>query len=229
MPSSAPAPAPPLIPPSFYFRPALSCPRVDGILRAGKGRLLDLPRSCLLPSFGQIDGRSPWAEVFLGWNPEGLAVAVEVSGKPGTLQHAPDRPEDSDGLQLWVDTRDTRDIHRASRYCHRFIASVVPSKGKGLDVVVRQAKIARATADAPMADLEPVRSSAGRTRTGYLLELFLPASVLLGFDPETNRRLGVCYRVTDPDRGDQHLSVAREFPVGEDPSLWATLELSDDR
>jgi hypothetical protein len=225
---SSSAPAPPLIPPSFYFRPSLSCPRVDGIPRGGNGRLLDLPRSCLLPSFGRIDGRSPWAEVSLAWNPEGLAVAVEVSGKPGTIGHSPDRPEDSDGLQLWIDTRDTRDIHRASRYCHRFIASVVPGKGKGLDVVVRQAKIARATADAPMADLESVRSAASRTRTGYLLELFLPASVLQGFDPETNRRLGVCYRVTDPDRGDQHLSVAREFPVGEDPSLWATLELSDD-
>ncbi|QDV33096.1 DOMON domain-containing protein [Tautonia plasticadhaerens] len=225
---SSPAPSPPLIPPSFYFRPSMRCPRVDGIPRGGKGRLLGLPESCALPCFGLIDGRAPWAEVRAAWNPEGLAVSVEVTGKPGTLLHAPDRPEDSDGVQLWVDTRDTRDIHRASRHCHRFIASVVPGKGKALDAAVRQAKIARATADAPTADPGPIRSTAERTRTGYRLELFLPASVLHGFDPETNRRLGFCYRVTDPDRGDQHLTVGREFPVGEDPSLWATLELSDD-
>ena len=78
------------------------------------------------------------------------------------------------------------------------------------------------------ADPDAIRSFAERTRTGYRLELFLPASALLGFDPETNRRLGFAYRVTDPDRGDQFLTVGREFPIGEDPSLWATLELIDE-
>ena len=57
------------------------------------------------------------------------------------------------------------------------------------------------------------------------MEMFLPAEALHGFDPETNRRLGFAYLVTDPDREDQYLTVGREFPIGEDPSLWATLEL----
>jgi hypothetical protein len=62
-------------------------------------------------------------------------------------------------------------------------------------------------------------------RMGWRMEVFLTAEALHGFDPETNRRLGFAYQVTDPVRGDQFLSVGREFPVGEDPSLWATLEL----
>ncbi len=34
-------------------------------------------------------------------------------------------------------------------------------------------------------------------------------------------------QVTDPERGDQFLGVGREFPIGEDPSLWSTLDLVD--
>lgn len=217
--------AAPLIPQGFYFRVALPCPKVEGIPRSGKARLLDLAPSCTLPELGSLDGRSRWAEVRVAWNSEGLGVSVEVTGKVGSITHVPDRPEDSDGAQLWIDTRDTRDIHRASRHCHRFHLGVVPGKGKTLDAEVRQLKIPRATVDAPLADLKPVRSAAQRTRSGYRLEVFLPGSVLNGFDPDTNRRLGFSYRVTDPDRGDQFLTVGREFPVGEDPSLWATLEL----
>ena len=60
-----------------------------------------------------------------------------------------------------------------------------------------------------------------------MLELFLPAQALSGFDPDTNRRLGFAYQIGDHVREDQFLGVGREFPVGENPSLWSTLELTD--
>ena len=90
-----------------------------------------------------------------------------------------------------------------------------------------QRPIARALADAPTCRPEVIPARAERLRNGWRLELFLPAEVLHGFDPETNRRLGFAYQVTDPDREDQFLGVGREFPVGENPSLWSTLELRD--
>lgn len=217
--------APPLIPPSFFFRAALPCPRVEKMPREGKGRLLDLPDRCVLPAMGELDGRATWAEIRVGWNPAGLGIAVEVAGKEGRIIHDPNMPEDSDGVQLWIDSRDTRDIHRATRYCQRFHAMVVPGTGKTLNAAVRPLKIHRSVGDPPAPDLAAIRSAAERTRTGYRLEVFLPASALHGYDPETNRRLGFMYRATDPDRGDQFLTGGREFPMGEDPSLWATLEL----
>jgi hypothetical protein len=48
-----------------------------------------------------------------------------------------------------------------------------------------------------------------------------------GFDPDTNRRLGFAYHLADSIREDQFVGVGREFPIGENPSLWATLELRD--
>jgi hypothetical protein len=60
---------------------------------------------------------------------------------------------------------------------------------------------------------------------GYILEGFLPAAVLNGFDPEQNPRLGVFYAVQDRELGEQTLGAGSEFPFAEDPSLWSVLEL----
>ena len=213
----------PLIPQAFYFRMALPCVRVEGLPRAG-ARLLDLPEGCRLAEFSGLDGVPPWAEVRAAWNPGGLAMAFEVGGKLSPIFHDPRQPDASDGVDLWIDTRDTRAAHRATRFCHHFRLLLIPGKGEPT-VQVSQPKIHRAQADAPTARAGEVRAVAQKLRKGYRLEVFFPASTLGGFDPETNRRLGLAYRVTDPDRGDQFLAVGHGFPVAEDPSLWSTLEL----
>ncbi len=64
-----------------------------------------------------------------------------------------------------------------------------------------------------------------RTAHGYIVEAFLPATVLNGFDPEQNPRLGFYYVVKDTELGEQVLSVGADFPYWEDPSLWSVLEL----
>ena len=214
----------PLLPQAFWFRVAVLCPKVDDIPRA-KGRLLDLPEACLLPDLGALEGRPSWARVRVGHNASGLGVAFEVSDKAGPISPEPERASGVDGVQVWIDTRDTRNVHRATRFCHRFAASLVPGSGRSLVAEVAQKPIARAVADAPIAKAGSVQARAERTLAGWRLELFFPAEVLNGFDPETSRRLGFYYQVTDPDRGDQFLGVGREFPIGEDPSLWATLTL----
>ena len=216
----------PLLPQSFWFRIAASCQRMDGLpLHTGK-RLLALPESCRLPQTSLLDGKPPWAEVRVAWNPQGLAVAVEAEGKLEAL--ADDRPESLYALQLWVDTRDTRDVARATRFCHRFEARLAPGPSKStLSVHVQQRPIARAVADAPLCSPDLFQVRADRLKSSWRLELFLPAHAFNGFDPETNRRLGFTYQVTDPARPDEFLGITREFPVGENPSLWSTLELVD--
>lgn len=217
----------PLLPQAFWFRLAAHCRRIDGLPKQAAKRLLDLPADCRLPQTALLDGREPWAEVRVAWNPQGLAVAVEAEGKLGGLA-GEDQPEGLYGVHLWVDTRDTRDVSRATRFCHRFEARLLKGAGKtGLGLRVQQRPIARAVADAPLAKPEDIPARAERLKNGWRLELFLPSEVLNGFDPETNTRLGFTYQVSDPDRPDEFLSAGREFPVGENPSLWSTLELSE--
>jgi hypothetical protein len=217
----------PLLPQTFWFRLAIPCRRVEGLPR-GRGRLLDLPESCALPDTGALSGNPSWAHVRMAWNPSGLAVAVEVTGKVGPAPRPPLNAAQAqgEGVTLWIDTRDTRTIHRATRFCHRFQLTLRRSR-TAWDVQVAQKPIARALADAPTANLEAISTRAEAIRGGWRLEAFLPAETLHGFDPETNRRLGFTYQVTDLERDDRFFTVGRDFPIGEDPSLWAVLDLVD--
>jgi hypothetical protein len=218
----------PLLPQAFWFRLAIPCRRVEGLPRAGKGRLLELDASCSLPETASLDGKTNWADVRVAWNPGGLAIQVEAEKATAALI-GKERAEGMDGVNVWIDTRDTRNVSRATRFCHRFSARLSGLAGRGaLGLEVAQRPIARAVADAPICRPELLRSRAERVRGGWLIEIFLPTEALNGFDLETNRRLGFAYQVTDPDREDQHLTVGREFPVGENPSLWSTLELRDE-
>ena len=216
-----------LIPQAFWFRLAVPCPRVDGLPRKSEGgRLLDLPASCRVVPTVELEGRSAWSDLRVAWNPRGLAVQVEVSGKLAKVRHVPYQADANDGVQLWIDTRDTRDVHRATRFCHRYSAALVPDKGKKtVSVAFEQRPIHRALADAPHAAPGAISARAELIPKGWRLELFFAAEALHGFDPDTNRRLGFAYQVSDPERGDEFLTVGRDFPIGEDPSLWATLEL----
>jgi hypothetical protein len=215
----------PLIPPRFLFRLAYPCLHVKGIPVEEGDRLLDLPEACRLENFAAMDERRNFADVRLAWNELGLGVQVEVRGKDQVPQGDAARPRGSDGLSLWIDTRDARTSHRASRYCHQF--HFLPTGG-GPDhdePVFAQTRINRALQDAPLASASAVPFRGERIRGGYRLEAFLPAAVLNGFDPEQNRRLGVYYAVRDAELGEQMLGVGSDFPYWEDPSLWSVLEL----
>jgi hypothetical protein len=218
----------PLLPQAFWFRLSVPCLRLEGIPRANsKGRVLSLPESHRLPDMAQLDGAPGWADVRVAWNAAGLGVSVQAeSGDPPNFS---DRPEGAYGFQVWIDTRDTRNVSRATRFCHRFSVRLLPggSARSELGIEVVQRPIARAVADAPIARPDRFIVRAERLRRGWAAELFLPAETLNGFDPETNRRLGFAYQISEPERQDQFLGAGREFPLGENPGLWSTLELRD--
>jgi hypothetical protein len=214
-----------LVPYRFLFRVAYPCRYVKGIPAEDADRLLDLADVCRIDNFAAMEERKNFADVRLAWNEFGLGVQVEVKGKDELAQGSSNRLRGSDGLTLWIDTRDARTSHRASRYCHQF--HFLPTGGgpDGDEPVFSQVKINRALQDAPLCSAGSVPLRCVQTAQGYLLEAFLPAAVLNGFDPEQNPRLGFFYVVKDTELGEQVLSVGPDFPYWEDPSLWSVLEL----
>ena len=77
--------AKPLLPQVFWFRMAAPCTRIEEIPRpADSARLLDLPETCLLPDWGQLDGSASWTKVRVAWNPHGLGITVVADGIAGT-------------------------------------------------------------------------------------------------------------------------------------------------
>jgi hypothetical protein len=214
-----------LLPNRFLFRIAHPCPYVKDMPIEEGDTLLDLPESARLDNFAAMDNRRNHADVRLAWNELGIGLQVEMRGKQNVPQGDAARPASSDGVTLWIDTRDARTAHRASRYCHQFHFLPAGGGSERDEPVVVQAKIHRALQDAPISPASAIPFRSERLRSGYRIEAFLPASVLNGYDPEQNRRLGVYYVVRDLELGEQVLSVGADFPCAEDPSLWSVLEL----
>jgi hypothetical protein len=215
----------PLVPHRFLFRVAIPCRHVPDVPHEPGEDLLDLPETCRIDNYAAMDERTNFADVRLAWNEGGLALQVDVRGKERPAAGDASRPRHSDGMTLWVDTRDARTSHRASRYCHLF--HFLPAGG-GPDrdePAFVQTKINRALQDAPTAPAGAVPFHATLRGSGYRLQAFLPAAVLNGFDAEQNPRLGVFYAVHDNELGTQTLGVGADFPFAEDPTLWSVLEL----
>jgi hypothetical protein len=213
-----------LLPPSFLFHVCYPCRHVKDIPHK-KDDLLDLPPSCRLESFAVMDGRPAFADLRLAWNEQGLGLQVEVRGKDQLPQGDISRPRASDGVTLWLDTRDARTSHRASRFCHQF--HFLPAGGgpEHDEPAFAQVPIHRALQDAPLCTQADVKFRSRSRKSGYVIEAFLPAAVLNGFDPEQNPRLGFFVAVRDSEHGDHLLSGSAEFPYWEDPSLWSALQL----
>lgn len=213
-----------LLPHRFLFRYSLSVRYEPKLPRSGK-KLLALTEADRLPDFAALDATRSFGDLRMAWNERGLAISVEVGGKQQPPRCDPQTPDLSDGLQVWIDTRNTQSIHRASRFCHHFC--LLPrGAGRGqTEPFGIQLPIARAREASPLADSKEIRLAATVGKSGYLLEAWLPARVLHGYDPESQARLGFYYNLRDSELGEQTLSVGSEFPFAYDPSLWGTLEL----
>jgi hypothetical protein len=214
-----------LLPVPFLVRIAHPCRYVAALPSEDADQLLDLPPGCRIDHFPAMDGRKQFADVRLAWNEGGLGVQVEVRGKDQPLLGDAAKPRASDGLTLWLDTRDARAAHRASRYCHMFHFLAAGGGAEQDEPLVVQAPIHRALEDAPLCQTGDVPFRRHLVQSGYRLEAFLTAAVLQGFDPEQNARLGFYFAVRDAEHGEQVLSVGPEFPFWEDPSLWSVLRL----
>lgn len=212
----------PLLAPTFLFRFSVPC-RYQGAIASVEQ--VTLGADFTVPQFGQLEGRPQFAELRAAWNARGLAFDLTVRGKRQPLWCQGSRLLESDGLRLWIDTRDAHTIHRATRFCHYFVF-LPRGGGKGLEEpVAALVPIHRARENPRFVNPNqlPVRSECHPG--GYRLRVFLPAAAITGYDPGEQPRLGFFYAVVDRELGWQTFSIGPEFPVGEDPSLWGTLEL----
>lgn len=217
---------PELLPTGFLFRLGLPIKRLNRI-----GASVTTPpvlgTEYELPDLGQLTQGSNAGKYRIGWHEQGLAIQVHVTGRKSPPKCDYGSFLTSDGLQLWVDTRNTQNIHRASKFCHHF--AFLPS-GHSRDrsaPIGKQIAIARAREDAPLCDSRLLLIKSEIQKDGYTLRVWIPAECLNGFAPDTSPHLGFYALIRDQELGDQYLSVGAEFPFDQDPSLWWTLDLTE--
>jgi hypothetical protein len=204
------------------FRFALPCLyraelwTAGGIHLGEEHQLLDLAKLENLPTF---------AEVRAAWNEQGLAFSVRVTGKRKPLWCREGRIAESDGLHVWIDTRPSQKVHRATRFCQHFAFLPQGGERNSAAPVAGQLLINRAKEQAEPASTRLLHVRSEQRVDGYLLEAFLEARALPGYNPAEQPQLGFTYAVHDSELGRQELAVGKEFPYDEDPSLWALLDL----
>lgn len=213
---------PSLLAPRFLFRfelPLLECnaPWTD------TGVWLD--ENYRLPNLSELDDERPFADVRGAWRANGLVFNVRVENRRQPPWCREGRLEDSDGLQVWIDTRPAGNVHRATQFCHRYVFLPRGGGRRADEPIADQLLINRARENARPVRPRELRAAAQTEASGYRLACLIPAGTLGGYDPDHHSRLGFNYAVLDRDFGLQTLTAGREVPFDEDPSLWCLLDL----
>ena len=128
-------------------------------------------------------------------------------------------------MRVCVDTRDARDIKRATRFCHFFYLLPTGGGAGGKQPVVGFHRMSRAKEPPPSVDVSRIKVGVQIDRRGYSLEAAIPATCLNGWDPAEHSRVGFFYKVKDTHHGAQHLTVDDDLGWNVDPSTWATAVL----
>jgi hypothetical protein len=211
-----------LLPARFLFRFAVPC-RFHASPWGAQGA--ELGPEHRLPSLGELEGRRDFADVRVAWNDSQIVLSATVTGKKHQPWCRANRLEDSDSLQVWIDTRDTHNIHRASRFCHRLV--FLPfGGGRNFDqALADQLLVDRARENANPMRPGQLQARSRKLADGWTLSAQIPAAALTGFHAADHPRLGFAYYLFDRELGEQTFSTPTEFPFASDPSLWGTLEL----
>ncbi len=209
-----------ILPATCLFRFSVPCHKLE---RCAVD--IELAEPYRIASFGELDGRQAFADLRLGWHPDGMVVSLRINGKQQPPWCNEARPGESDHLSLFVDTRNTQNIHRATRFCHHF---VMMPRGRGPrleEPVASLANIPRARENPQPLAAGAIKIHSEKRIDGYLLQAMLPAEALTGYDPGEQEALGFCYSVQDRELGIQTFAIPDHYPIDIDPSLWGTLQL----
>jgi hypothetical protein len=216
-----------LLAPRFLFRFAVPVLGRDNNWKAGG---VELDESHRLLNLAELDAATPdresaFADVRMAWSPNGLVFNVRVEGKRQAPWCRDGRLEDSDGLSVWIDTRATLNIHRASRYCHRYVFLPCGGGPGQNEPLADQLLINRARENARPIRPRELQAASKLTKNGYWLAALVPAVALGGWDPQQHRQIGFTYAVYDRELGRQTFATGSSFPFEEDPTCWAMAEL----
>ena len=212
-----------LINPSFLFN--LSANFLRTTAKWDKNGV-ELDEKFMIPNFHAELGEGPnYADLRMAWNDDGLLISLRTAGKNRDPECDESKARGSDSLMLLIDTRNTKTIHRANRFCHQFQFSPFGSVNSSDQPFAQMLSIHRAKELPKPVEKDRIKIRSDRTNDGYQLQAFVPGDAITGWDPSEHARIGFSYFILDKELGQQTFSLGLEFPVSSDPSVWGTLEL----
>lgn len=206
--------------PINFFQIGIECKRLPPDKQAPFSLTMKNYQKYLLPDLSTLNGSDRFAKVALGWSPDGLELFSYVD-VPYARAYYP-QFEKGDSFELCIDTRDVKTSGYNTRFCHHFV--FLPEAVEGISAAeITKFRTEDAHELCLSSDLQ-VKSTLKSNH--YLLQCFIPAQCLQGYDPDQFERLGMTYRVNRSVGSPEQFSVlAEEFKFQEQPSLWASVRL----
>ncbi len=215
----------PLIPASYLFKFSLPLYYRKTAWKTGTGFTLE-PRY-QLPDLGGLDDASESPlQTRMAWSEDGLWFQFSIRGKKLKPHCRLTDLESSDSIEIFVDTRNTKNVHRATKFCHRFL--FLP-KGGGKDESepygsMLKIRLARGEPGS-IGQFTPTVVSKIR-KDGYDLTVHLSKKDLEGWIPGEQPEMGLFFVARDTELGVMSMVYDLNLPVFEDPSLWPTAFLT---
>jgi len=163
-----------------------------------------------LPAVEDLCAEEAFADLFMAWNEEKLALEVRVRSRT-----------EGDSVELFFDTRDLKTKSHLSKFCHHFL--FMPDSLEG----VYGREITRFYNDEMhrLADPDELQVLVEGKESSYTLKIEIPATCLFGYDPLQFPRIGFTYRINRAGAPAQHFAISsEEFSIEQQPALWATLQ-----
>ena len=186
--------------------------------------------SNLIPHFAALSGRATHSTVYAAWSEFGLHFVAHVQGKTSPSRFVQSRGGFSDGLRIWIDTRCSPGVHRATRFCHCF--HFFPGQAKSNSALTDADNPHGILDEIPRAREQPAKILDAElqvesecVRDGYTLWAHVPTSCLTGYSPLEFDRIRIFYDVVDHELGTQSMTLGPELRYAEDPSLWVQATL----
>jgi len=212
----------PLAPSSLLYRFSIPCHHTA---ESWQDQGITMSEAGQLPHFSGLDRQGEFAEVRCAWNEQGLYFRVNVRNKQQSLWCRSTQMLESDRLMIWLDTRNTHNVHRATRFCHWFLFMPIGDGKDGRQPCSTMLKINRAKENSPTLNRYRQLVASKLIAGGYQLDVLIPGKSLSGWDPAEHTHIGFNYAVVDRELGWQTLASGPELPIEHDPSLWHSLEL----
>ena len=214
----------PTLDPSLLVRLRLRAHKLD---RVFSDRPEALPDECILPCLSsELNGQAKFAQVRMGVGTNALFFQCDVQGKTQLPWCRESRLEDSDGLHVWIDTRNSREVQRATKFCHRYGFAPMGRGPKADLPFVGWATINRARENPPPPPDDQLAIRARVADGRYRLVAALHFNALSGLDLNDFPTIGFYFAVLDRELGWQSLALQPDLPVMDNPNLWAQMQLA---
>lgn len=183
-------------------------------------RKLKMEKRFLLPSTVDLLTEESFADVYVGWNMEGLSFIFSVKVPFQKVGEVDFRKGDS--VEIFIDTRDLKAKSTVSRFCHHFVFFPIESQ----NFLGREISRFRNEDMHRLCHPEDLQVTPSLKEQSYTLEIEIPAHCLHGYDPLSFSRLGFTYRINRMGAFPQHFAVSsEEYVIEQHPATWGTLRL----